>query len=721
MANFLDKTGLISLWRRIKEALPFVDVSVSGENNGWCKVAVITCGQAYMNRPFVFHLLCRGFPASSVEIMLASQNGTTPGVLYFVHMTTLLEGSHGTSSNVGYTYADVDGVRTYTLWKKKNEIYGTISVHAECIDNFSKYISYPKGISYTEPEGIVYADERYDSVEKQTVYTAKGSATKIPQITTNKAGQVMRIDEVDLGNAPTATKPLATRLTSSNDLNDIKGDGVGVYWYYWASASVPTNAHSSATAYMEVVRMHDGNYLFQTVYEANSSHLYRRQCRNGTWDAWYGYAKSSTTLSGYGITNAYTKTEVDGLLDDKLDNDGDGSSLTETFTVASTRANIESGKSNATIFGKIAKWLSDLKALAFKDKVGVGDVESGTYGISVSGNAGTATTATNASITRTADTTNGDKLQIGTGTAVNITNAKHAASADSATSATNYASSGGIATALSDKVPKTMVTSLADWNTLKETGIYEIESQASNVAHSPESGKLGCYVTVAAGYVTQLAVGDKVYKRCMPAKTQVWESWVALQDSSGLTVNELYTTSAGGYIDIHGATIEAGGPAGTTEISGGGITTPKVNGIALNMQTDTAAAIPASANDKLNDVTHLLVNGNKTLKLSEMVENKSYVFHVVSNGAVVSVYNDSSSAYTVRHRGSNISLAINSSASLNSSTDPAGEIWLARIGTNIYMSKSCEAGTVQDSLKWNGYSLSLGGTPTAGSGTIYFT
>lgn len=289
-----------------------------------------------------------------------------------------------------------------------------------------------------------------------------------------------------------------------------------------------------------------------------------------------------------------------------------------------------------------------------------------TISANISGNAATATTATNASITRTADTTNGDKLQIGTGTAVNITNAKHAASADSATSATNYASSGGIATALSGKVPKTVVTSLADWNTLNETGIYAVESQASNVAHSPESGKLACYVTVAAGYVTQLVVGDKVYKRCMPAGTQVWEDWVVLQDSN-----------------------------------------------------DTA--IPASANDKLKYVTHLLVNGNKTLALSEMIEGKAYVFHVVSSGAVVRVYNDSSSAYTIKHRGTNVPVAASSSASLNSSTDPAGEIWLARVGTNIYMSKSCEAGTVQDSLKWNGYSLSLGGTPTAGSGTIYFT
>ena len=46
-----------------------------------------------------------------------------------------------------------------------------------------------------------------------------------------------------------------------------------------------------------------------------------------------------------------------------------------------------------------------------------------------------ATNATNANITKTTDTVNGDKLQIGSGTAQNVTNAKHAATADSATNA----------------------------------------------------------------------------------------------------------------------------------------------------------------------------------------------------------------------------------------------------------------------------------------------
>ena len=49
----------------------------------------------------------------------------------------------------------------------------------------------------------------------------------------------------------------------------------------------------------------------------------------------------------------------------------------------------------------------------------------------------TATTATSVNISKTLDTVNGDKLQIGSGTAQNVTNAKHAASAEHAITADN--------------------------------------------------------------------------------------------------------------------------------------------------------------------------------------------------------------------------------------------------------------------------------------------
>lgn len=56
---------------------------------------------------------------------------------------------------------------------------------------------------------------------------------------------------------------------------------------------------------------------------------------------------------------------VNQALDGKLAKTGDGSNVTATFTQASSRANITSGEKLATIFGKIAKYFADLKAVAF--------------------------------------------------------------------------------------------------------------------------------------------------------------------------------------------------------------------------------------------------------------------------------------------------------------------------------------------------------------------
>lgn len=61
-------------------------------------------------------------------------------------------------------------------------------------------------------------------------------------------------------------------------------------------------------------------------------------------------------------------------LSGKLDKNGDGSEVTAAFTAAETRANIATGEKLYVLFGKIAKWFSDLGALAFKDKVAKTDL-----------------------------------------------------------------------------------------------------------------------------------------------------------------------------------------------------------------------------------------------------------------------------------------------------------------------------------------------------------
>jgi len=110
----------------------------------------------------------------------------------------------------------------------------------------------------------------------------------------------------------------------------------------------------------------------------------------GTDDVYDEYINTTGTTSGWeligstqvDLSNYYTKSEVDALIPDELADLADDSthrlvtdtekstwsakvSDNPTFSEASTRANIDSGDSFATILGKIKKFFTDLKTVAF--------------------------------------------------------------------------------------------------------------------------------------------------------------------------------------------------------------------------------------------------------------------------------------------------------------------------------------------------------------------
>ena len=75
-----------------------------------------------------------------------------------------------------------------------------------------------------------------------------------------------------------------------------------------------------------------------------------------------------------GSTNPVQSGGVYTALANKLDKTGDGSNVTAAFTAASSRENIATGENLGVLFGKIAKWFSDLGSLAFKSSVTKSDV-----------------------------------------------------------------------------------------------------------------------------------------------------------------------------------------------------------------------------------------------------------------------------------------------------------------------------------------------------------
>lgn len=67
---------------------------------------------------------------------------------------------------------------------------------------------------------------------------------------------------------------------------------------------------------------------------------------------------------------------------DKLAATGDGSDLTAAFTPAESREAIATGETAATLWGKVAKWLADLKAVAFSGQYAdlTGTAHASTHG-----------------------------------------------------------------------------------------------------------------------------------------------------------------------------------------------------------------------------------------------------------------------------------------------------------------------------------------------------
>lgn len=61
--------------------------------------------------------------------------------------------------------------------------------------------------------------------------------------------------------------------------------------------------------------------------------------------------------------------------------EGNGSDVTVAFSAAETRANVATGEKLSVLFGKVAKWFVDLKALAFKDTVAKTDLDSAVQGL----------------------------------------------------------------------------------------------------------------------------------------------------------------------------------------------------------------------------------------------------------------------------------------------------------------------------------------------------
>ena len=86
-------------------------------------------------------------------------------------------------------------------------------------------------------------------------------------------------------------------------------------------------------------------------------------------NAWYAGDVYVGSTSGTGMDNGSKKLATEDFVTaDYLQKTGDSSETTATFEQAAARENVASGDKLSVLFGKIAKWFSDLKTVAFSGK-----------------------------------------------------------------------------------------------------------------------------------------------------------------------------------------------------------------------------------------------------------------------------------------------------------------------------------------------------------------
>ena len=213
--QFLDTDGLNALWTKHKKVQPFYQEIGTSGTNGWVNFLTVKA-TTYMNHPLVVRLLCQGYSDSTMDVQFASANNTAPTIQYFKQRIQPYSGTHAIPKP-GYTYEDVDGVRYYKFWLKKNEASGSIGVHVESEYFYTTgaedtgILTFPNVQSDTEPSGIVYvaaADIVYEAVPAKTAVSA--AAVKVG---TNAIGQVV------LGNALTKTDVGLGNVDNTSDAN----------------------------------------------------------------------------------------------------------------------------------------------------------------------------------------------------------------------------------------------------------------------------------------------------------------------------------------------------------------------------------------------------------------------------------------------------------------------------------------------------------------------
>ena len=360
--QFLDTDGLNALWTKHKKVQPFYQELGTSGTNGWVNFLTVKA-TTYMNHPLVVRLLCQGYSDSTMDVQFASANNTAPAIQYFKQRIQPYSGTQAIPKP-GYTYDDVDGVRYYKFWLKKNEGYGSIGVHVESEYFYTTgaedtgILTFPNVQSNTEPAGIVYvkdADIVYEAVPAKTATSA--AAVKVG---TNAIGQVVlgnALAPSDLGISATTTSvtvgsttaniPQGTTTTPKMDGTAAVGTETkwakGDHVHPTDTSRAPTSHASSATTYGVGTTANYGHVKLATGDMNGATHADGvAVSKNHTHSQ---YVPTTRTVNGHALSADVTVTAAD-VSAVRYDTASQG--LTDTQK-RNARTNIGAGTSNLTL------------------------------------------------------------------------------------------------------------------------------------------------------------------------------------------------------------------------------------------------------------------------------------------------------------------------------------------------------------------------------------
>ena len=198
-----------------------------------------------------------------------------------------------------------------------------------------------------------------DDIANGTTY-AKPTASQVAQIGTNQTN----ISTIE-GKIPSAAST-SNQLADKAFVTDSITQGTAIF-----RGSFATKAALLAVAWQTSdpnaqYYVSNNDYAVVLADETQNNECWRYIYVTGTgWTAQYRINESPMTQAQLDAINSGATAAIINSVSDKLDKTGDGKDVTATFSTASTRANISTGEKLSVMFGKIAKWYTDLGTAAF--------------------------------------------------------------------------------------------------------------------------------------------------------------------------------------------------------------------------------------------------------------------------------------------------------------------------------------------------------------------